>query len=88
MPGNRLTWRILEWEPEETRRKGRHTERWIDGERRSVTNHGQTEEDATDRDMCGNVVVVKENHCSVGNPWMNKYINEFVIHECVPYWLY
>jgi hypothetical protein len=42
MPGNRLPWKILEWEPEETRRKGRPKERWIDGVRRSVRNHGLT----------------------------------------------
>jgi hypothetical protein len=30
MPGNRLPLKILEWEPEETRRSGRPEERWID----------------------------------------------------------
>jgi hypothetical protein len=42
MPGNRLPLNILEWEPEGTRRP---KERWIDGVRRSMTNHGLTEED-------------------------------------------
>jgi hypothetical protein len=37
MPGNRL--KILEWEPEGTRRMGRPKERWIDGVRRSMINH-------------------------------------------------
>jgi hypothetical protein len=37
MPGNRLPWKILEWEPEGTRRRGRSKERWIDGVRRSTT---------------------------------------------------
>jgi hypothetical protein len=50
MPGNRLTLNILEWEPEGTRRRGRPKERWIDGVRRSMTNHGLTEEDTRDRD--------------------------------------
>jgi hypothetical protein len=50
MPGNRLPVKILEWEPEETRRRGRPKERWIDGVRRSITNHGLTEEDTRDRD--------------------------------------
>jgi hypothetical protein len=42
MPGNRLPLKILEWEPEGTRR-GRPEERWIDGVRRSMTNHGLRE---------------------------------------------
>jgi hypothetical protein len=39
MPGKRLPLKVLEWEPEGTRR------RWIDGVRRSMTNHGLREED-------------------------------------------
>jgi hypothetical protein len=31
-------------------KKGRPKERWIDGVRRSITNHGMTEEDTRDRD--------------------------------------
>jgi hypothetical protein len=50
MPGNRLSLKILEWEPEGTRRRGRPEERWIDGVIRSMTNHGLTEEDTRDRD--------------------------------------
>jgi hypothetical protein len=50
MPGNRLPLNILEWEPEGTRRRGRPKERWIDGVRRSMTNHGLTEEGTRDRD--------------------------------------
>jgi hypothetical protein len=49
MPGNRLLLKILEWEPEGKRRSGRPQERWIDGVRRSMTNHGLTEEDTRDR---------------------------------------
>jgi hypothetical protein len=45
MQGNRLPLKILEWEPEWTRRRGRSKDRWIDGVRRSMTNHGLTEED-------------------------------------------
>jgi hypothetical protein len=41
MPGNRLPLKILEWEPEGTRRRGRPKERWIYGVRRSMTNHGE-----------------------------------------------
>jgi hypothetical protein len=51
MPGNRLPLKILEWEPEETRRRGRPKERWIDEVRRSMTNHGLTEDDTRDRQM-------------------------------------
>jgi hypothetical protein len=51
MSGNRLPQKILEWEPEGTRRRGRPKERWIDGVRRSMTNNGLTEEDTRDRDM-------------------------------------
>jgi hypothetical protein len=43
MPGNRLPLKILECEPEGTRRRGRPKERWIDGLRRSMTDHGQRE---------------------------------------------
>jgi hypothetical protein len=50
MSGNRLPRKILEWEPEGTRRRGRPKERWIDGVRRSMTNRGLTEEDIRDRD--------------------------------------
>jgi hypothetical protein len=57
MPGNRLPLKILEWEPEETRRRGRPKERWIDGVRRSMTNHGLTEEDTGDRDRWRNLVL-------------------------------
>jgi hypothetical protein len=32
-------------------------ERWIDGVRRSMTNHGLTEEDARDRDRWRNLVL-------------------------------
>jgi hypothetical protein len=49
MPGNRLPLKVLEWEPEGTRRRERPKERWIDGVRRSMTNHGLTEEDTRDR---------------------------------------
>jgi hypothetical protein len=49
MPGNRLPLKVLEWEPEGTRRRGRPKERWIDGVRRSMTNHRLTEEDTRDR---------------------------------------
>jgi hypothetical protein len=50
MPGNRLPLKILEWEPEGTRKRGRPKERWIDGVRLNMTNHGLTEEDTRDRD--------------------------------------
>jgi hypothetical protein len=57
MPGNRLPWNILEWEPEGKRRTGRPKESWIDGVRRSMTNHGLTEEDNRDRDTWRNLVL-------------------------------
>jgi hypothetical protein len=41
--------KILEWEPEGTRRRGRPKERWIDGVRWSMTDHELTEEDTRDR---------------------------------------
>jgi hypothetical protein len=55
MPGNRLPWEILEREPEGTRRRGRPKE--IDGVRRSMTNHGLTEEDTRDTDRWRNLVL-------------------------------
>jgi hypothetical protein len=67
MPGNSLPLKILEWEPEGTRRRGRPKERWIDGVRRSMTNHGLTEEDTRDRQMA-KLFWVKENHCRVDKP--------------------
>jgi hypothetical protein len=57
MPGNRLPLKILEWEPEGTWRRGRPKDRWIDGVRRSMTNHGLTEEDTRDRDRWRNLVL-------------------------------
>jgi hypothetical protein len=57
MPGNRLPLKIFEWEPEGMRRWGRPKERWIDGVRRSMTNHGRPEEDSRDRDRWRNVVL-------------------------------
>jgi hypothetical protein len=57
MPGNRLPLKILEWEPEGTRGRGRSKERRIDGVRRSMTNHGLTEEDTRDRDRWRNLVL-------------------------------
>jgi hypothetical protein len=57
MSGNRLPQKILEWEPEGTRRRGRPKERWIYGIRRRMTNHGLTEEDTRDRDRWRNLVL-------------------------------
>jgi hypothetical protein len=57
MPGNRLPRKISEWEPERTRRRGRLKERWIDGIRRSMTNHGLTEEGTRDKDRWRNLVL-------------------------------
>jgi hypothetical protein len=59
MPGNRLPLKVLEWEPERTRRRGRRgrpKERWIDGVRRNMTNHELREEDTGDRDRWRNLV--------------------------------
>jgi hypothetical protein len=55
MPGNRLPLKILKWEPEGTRRRPK--ERWIDGVRRSMTNHVLREEDTRDRDRWRNLVI-------------------------------
>jgi hypothetical protein len=41
---------FIAWEPEGTQRTGRPKERWIDGVRWSMTNHGLREEDTRDRD--------------------------------------
>jgi hypothetical protein len=57
MPGNRLPRKVLEWEPEGTRRSGRPKEKWIDGVRRSMRNHGLTEEDTRDRDRWRSLVL-------------------------------
>jgi hypothetical protein len=54
---NRPPRKILEWEPEGTRRRGRPKERWIDGVRRSMTDNGLTEEDTRDRDRWRNLVL-------------------------------
>jgi hypothetical protein len=56
MPGNRLPLKILGWEPEGTRRTGRPKERWIDGVRQSMTNHGLTEDDTRDRHRWRNLI--------------------------------
>jgi hypothetical protein len=57
MPGNRLPLKLLEWEPKGTRRRGRPKDRWIDGVRHSMTNHGLTEYDTRDRDRWRNLVL-------------------------------
>jgi hypothetical protein len=57
MPGNRLPLKTLEWEPEGTRRRGRPKERWIDGVRRRMTNHGLRGEHTRDRDTWRNLVL-------------------------------
>jgi hypothetical protein len=57
MQGKRLPLKILEWEPEGMWRRGRPKERWKDGVRRSMTNHGPTEEDTRDRDRWQNLVL-------------------------------
>jgi hypothetical protein len=57
MPGNRQPLKILKWEQEGRRRRGSPKERWIDGVRRSITNHGLTEEDTRDRDRWRNLVL-------------------------------
>jgi hypothetical protein len=61
MPGNRLPQNILKLEPEGTRRRGRPEERWIDGVRQSMTNHGLTEEDTRDRDRWWNLILGEGN---------------------------
>jgi hypothetical protein len=57
IPGNRLPLKVLEWEPEGTRKRGRPKERWIDGVRRSMRNHGPIEKDTRDRDRWRNLVL-------------------------------
>jgi hypothetical protein len=57
MPGNRMPLKILEWEPEGTRRRGRSKERWTNGVRWSMINHGLREEDTRDRDRRRNLVL-------------------------------
>jgi hypothetical protein len=71
MPGNRRQLNILEWEPEGTRRRGRPKERWIDGVRRGMTNHGLGEEDTRDKDRWRNLVL-DEGKTTV--EWANSYI--------------
>jgi hypothetical protein len=53
----KLPRKILEWETGGKRRRGRPKERWIDGVRRSMINHGLTEEDTRDRDRWRNLVL-------------------------------
>jgi hypothetical protein len=57
MPGNRLPLKILEWDPEGTRRRRRPKERLIVGVRRSMTNNRLREEDNRDRDRWRNLVL-------------------------------
>jgi hypothetical protein len=57
LPENRLPLKVLEWELEGTRRRGRPKERWIEGVRRSMTNRGLTEEDTRDRDRWRSLVL-------------------------------
>jgi hypothetical protein len=68
MPGNRLPLKILEWEPEGTRRRGRPKEGWTDGLRRSMTNHGLTEEVTRDRDRWRNLVLGEGKPLQVDKP--------------------
>jgi hypothetical protein len=68
MPGNILPLKVLEWGPEGTRRRGRPKERWIDGVRRSMTNHGLTEEDIRDRDRWRDLVLGEGKYCRVDKP--------------------
>jgi hypothetical protein len=76
MPGNRLPLKVLEWEPEGTRRRRRPKERWIDGVRRSMTNHGLTEEDTRDRDRCRSLVLGEGTTVEWTNSLMNE--NEYI----------
>jgi hypothetical protein len=57
MPGNRLPLKVLEREPEGTRRRGRPKKRRIGGVRRNMTNHGPREEDTRDRDRWRSLVL-------------------------------
>jgi hypothetical protein len=57
MPGNRLPRKILEWKQKESEEGEDPREIWIDGVRRSMTNHGLTEEDTRDRDRWRNLVL-------------------------------
>ena len=66
MTGNRLPRRILEWEPEVTRRKGKPKERWVNRVRRSMTEIGLTEEDDRDRDMWRNLVLCEGRPLYIG----------------------
>jgi hypothetical protein len=54
--GNRLPRRILQWEPEGARWKGRPKERWMDGVTRSTTERRLTESDTIDRDRWGTLL--------------------------------
>jgi hypothetical protein len=52
MPGNRLPLKVVEWEPEGTRRR---EDPKRDGVKRSMTNHGLIEEDTRHRDRWRNL---------------------------------
>jgi hypothetical protein len=60
MTGNILPRRILGWEAEVMRRKGRPKETWMDRVRRGMTERGLTEEVDKDRDMWRNLVLDEE----------------------------
>jgi hypothetical protein len=57
MSENGLPQTVLEREVEGTGRKGRHNERWMDGVRRGVNNHGLEEEGTGNRDKWNNLVL-------------------------------
>jgi hypothetical protein len=60
MTGNKFLRRILEWDSEEKRKKGRPKERWMDGWMElGMTNQGQKEEDSNDSNTYRNLLWMK-----------------------------
>jgi hypothetical protein len=72
MPGNGLPRRILEWELEGTRRKGRPIEIWMNEIIHGMNNYGLTEESTGDSGMRKNLDLGEEKPYTADNPWSNE----------------
>jgi hypothetical protein len=64
MSANIFVRRILEWKPTVNMKKGKIERRWI-GLRRCMNKRGMREENNREKDMNPNLVLVKENHCTL-----------------------
>jgi hypothetical protein len=75
MPGDRLPQRILRWEPEGPRRKGRTKKM----DECNKTYDRLAVSDTRDRDKWRNLLGIKENHRRVDNIWKHLLIYLWLI---------